>query len=58
MAGPTVDHAPANALSAWLARLETALVAVSADAMAAIMCIVVIDACKAPDSRREHGASR
>ncbi|MGR3372249.1 TRAP transporter small permease [Pseudooceanicola nanhaiensis] len=43
MAAPGGEQVPMNGLSAGLARIETALVAVSAAAMAAIMCIVVLD---------------
>ena len=43
MAAPAADQPPANALSAVLARLETALVAVSGAAMALIMVIVTAD---------------
>lgn len=43
MAAPGNDQIPLNAPSAWLARIETVLVALSAMAMAAIMMIVTID---------------
>lgn len=43
MAAPGGDQRPLNALSAGLARVETLLVALSAVAMAGIMCIVVLD---------------
>lgn len=43
MAAPGGDQLPLNRPSAWLARIETLLIAVSAAAMAAIMCIVVLD---------------
>lgn len=43
MAAPGGEQVPLNGLSASLARVETALIALSAAAMAAIMCIVVLD---------------
>lgn len=43
MAAPGGDQVPLNRLSAALARVETVLIAVSAAAMAGIMCIVVLD---------------
>ena len=43
MAAPGGDQEPLNAPSAWLARIETVLVGISAAAMAAIMCIVTLD---------------
>lgn len=43
MAAPGGNQEPLNAPSAWLARLETALVVLSALSMAAIMCIVMLD---------------
>lgn len=43
MSGPALDQAPLNGPSRWLARIETVFVAISAVAMAAIMCIVMLD---------------
>ncbi|WP_346915716.1 TRAP transporter small permease subunit [uncultured Roseibium sp.] len=44
MGGGTLTGGPAaNGFSRWLARVETGLVALSTLAMAAIMCIVVVD---------------
>lgn len=43
MGGVIEENQPANALSAFLAKVETCLISISAMAMAAIMLIVVLD---------------
>ncbi|GGE44736.1 C4-dicarboxylate ABC transporter permease [Primorskyibacter flagellatus] len=43
MAAPGEPQLPLNAPSAWLARVETVLVALSAIALAGIMCTVMLD---------------
>ncbi|MFY0634021.1 MAG: TRAP transporter small permease [Vannielia sp.] len=43
MTEPQISQPPANALSAWLARAETVLVALAAASLAAIMCVVMAD---------------